>query len=102
MRTKTSENSQYGSYQDVVFTIFFWILGHFGTEIKFLSSKMTNIFLKAVAKFFFYIIPNFQHMNFRDRIGTGDFSMAVPVVYTVVYSAICIVLCSVLFSKREF
>jgi Cu-processing system permease protein len=86
----------------IVFTIFFWILGHFGTELKFLSSKINNIFLKIIAKIFFYITPNFQYLNFRDRIDIANFSLAVPIIYTVVYSFICIVLCSILFSKREF
>ncbi|MBN1384441.1 MAG: ABC transporter permease [Elusimicrobia bacterium] len=86
----------------IVFTIFFWILGHFGTELKFLSSKITNIFLKAIIKFFFYIIPNFQYLNFRDRIGTGEISLVIPIAYTLIYSAVCITLCSVLFSKKEF
>lgn len=86
----------------IVFTIFFWILGHFGTELKFLSSKITSVFLKAIVKFFFYIIPNFQYLNFRDRIGIGEVSLFIPIVYTAVYSAVCIALCSILFSKKEF
>ena len=86
----------------IVFTIFFWILGHFGTELKFLSSKITNIFLKILLKIFFYITPNFQFMNFRDRLDMGSFSLTMPVIYTVVYSGVCIILCSILFSRKEF
>ncbi|MEW6556659.1 MAG: ABC transporter permease [Elusimicrobiota bacterium] len=86
----------------IVFTIFFWILGHFSTELKFLSSKISNIFLKALAKLFFYIVPNFQYMNFRDYPDTSSLSLIVPVGYTVVYSIVCIILCMILFTKKEF
>ncbi|MDD5686840.1 MAG: ABC transporter permease subunit [Elusimicrobia bacterium] len=86
----------------IVFTIFFWILGHFGVELKFLASKISNIFIKVIVKFFFYIIPNFQYLNFRDRIDVGSMNLVVPVIYTVVYSTVCIILCSILFSKKEF
>lgn len=86
----------------IVFTIFFWILGHFGTEMKFLSSKITNVFLKILLKVFFYITPNFQFMNFRDFLESGNVSFTVPIIYTVVYSTVCIILCSILFSKKEF
>jgi len=86
----------------IVFTIFFWILGYLGTELKFLSSKIGNIFIKAILKFFFYIIPNFQYLNFRDRYENLSYSILVPVGYTLVYSTVCIILCAMLFSKKEF
>lgn len=86
----------------VVFTIFFWILGHFGTELRYLSSKISNIFVKAVLKLFFYIMPNFQYANFRDFASAADASLILPVAYTFFYSLVCICLSSVLFSKKEF
>lgn len=86
----------------IVFTIFFWILGYLGTELKFLSTKIGNIFLKAVIKFFFYVIPNFQYLNFRDRYENIDYLMVVPVTYTLIYSIVCLVLCAILFSRKEF
>ena len=86
----------------VVFTIFFWILGYLGCELKFLSSKIGNIFLKVIVKFFFYIIPNFQYLNFRDRYDNLNYAIFAPVAYTFVYSAVCIIICAVLFSEKEF
>jgi len=86
----------------VVFTIFFWILGHFGTELRYLSSKISNIFVKAVLKLFFYIMPNFQYANFRDFAYAADASLILPVAYTFFYSLVCICLSSLLFSKKEF
>ena len=86
----------------IVFTVFFWLLGHFGTELKFLSSKINNIFLKLIVEFFFYAMPNFQYMNFRDMPGTGGVSLTAAAAYTLVYSGICLTLCSLLFSKKEF
>jgi ABC-type transport system involved in multi-copper enzyme maturation permease subunit len=85
-----------------IFTVFFWMLGHFGTELRFLSSKISNLLLKAAVKFFFFVTPNFQYMNFRDRPETGAIAIAVPVIYTAVYSAICLALCTAMFSKKEF
>jgi len=86
----------------IVFTVFFWILGHFGTELKFLSAKINNVFLKVIASFFFYVMPNFQYINFRDSAEGSSMSLMVAIVYTTVYSGICLMLCSLLFSKKEF
>src|ERR1700687_3506445 len=50
----------------VTFTFFFWIMGHFSTEILFLARKTSQPLVLGVCKLFYYLFPNFQIMNIRD------------------------------------
>jgi ABC-type transport system involved in multi-copper enzyme maturation permease subunit len=94
----------------ISFTFFFWLLGHFTEELKFLGSKL-NIFWQYPAKFFFYLIPNFQYFNFRDRIQLGfplllkEANMnfiSLAILYALVYSTVCLFLTNLFLSRKEF
>jgi len=90
----------------LVFTIFFWVLGHFSMELKFLAGEIHKGYLKAVFKFVYYIVPHFQYMNARDLwVTVADkmtFYLVEGSVYTAVYSAFSLVLALLIFRKKEF
>lgn len=90
----------------LVFTFFFWIMGHFAIELKFLSGRLEDGALKSLFKFVYYLIPHFQYLNaqdvwisYSDRF--GNFA-AQGVLYTVLYSAAALALAVVTFRKKEF
>jgi ABC-type transport system involved in multi-copper enzyme maturation permease subunit len=88
----------------LVFTVFLWIAGHFGPEIKYLSDKMTSVPAKILLKVIYYLIPNLQYFNWRDFINAN-----VPVLdwlpaaflYGACYCAFFIVLSILLFRNKE-
>lgn len=88
----------------VSFTFFFWLLGHFTEELKFLGLHLNSIFLKYLVKFFYYLLPNFQYFNFRDHWGSGlNISFIfLALLYGLVYTTTCFLLTSLLFSRKEF
>ena len=90
----------------LVFTFFFWTLGHFAVELKFLAEKIQNGALKAFFKFIYYLIPHLQYMNARDLwISYQDRFTALSLqgtLYTVLYSAVALSLAYAAFRKKEF
>jgi len=89
----------------VVFTFFFWVLGHFAVEMKFLSERLTSFVSVLVMKIAYYIVPNLQYFNLRDQWELNQFTVrfiGFATLYAVVYSAVCISISAMLFNKKEF
>ena len=90
----------------LVFTFFFWTMGHFAVEMKFLSGKLADGLLKSLFKGIYYLIPHFQYLNARDVWISypdrfGQFA-AQGFIYTLAYSAASLALAFVVFRKKEF
>jgi Cu-processing system permease protein len=88
----------------VTFTFFFWIMGHFSTEILFMARKASQPLLIFVCKLFYYIFPNFQTMNIRDippEIYDPGWLWAAG-GYGLFYTGVCLSLTALLFRKKEF
>lgn len=94
----------------ISFTFFFWLLGHFTEELKFLGKRLSGL-EQYPAKMFFYLVPNFQYLNFRDRFSFDGFYLFkaqdvnfifLAIAYTLVYLIVCLILTNLLFSRREF
>lgn len=86
------------------FTFFFWIMGHFSTEILFLAKRTSKPALLVVCKFFYYLFPNFQTMNIRD-IPPELYSASwlwTAAGYGLFYTATCLLLTAFLFRRKEF
>ena len=88
----------------VTFTFFFWVMGHFSQEIRFLARKASQPLLTFACSAFYYIAPNFQIMNIRDftprLAGTGWLWPAAG--YGFSYTLVCLALSVLLFRKKEF
>lgn len=90
----------------VVFTFFFWVLGHFAMELKFLASQIQGEWTKGLFKGLYYLIPHFQFLNARDLwVSVGDRLPSFVfqgTAYTVLYSAAAFALAMAALKKKEF
>lgn len=89
----------------VAFTIFFWIAGHLGEEMRFLAGRISNPLLKILMKFTYYLIPNLHYFNLKDRLDQGIGPAAFwfwALGYGLLYIAVCLYLSTALFKKKEF
>jgi ABC-type transport system involved in multi-copper enzyme maturation permease subunit len=88
----------------VVFTFFFWVLGHFGSELRFLTEKSGEA-AGWVVRGFMVLVPNLQALNYKDVFHTADVSptaLAGPAAYALLYASACLCLSAALFSRKEF
>ncbi len=88
----------------VTFSFFFWIMGHFSTEVLFLARKTSQPLLVAVCDVFYYLSPNFQIMNIRDvppDLYRPGWLWAAG-GYGLTYTGACLLLTALLFRKKEF
>ncbi len=86
------------------FTFFFWLMGHFSTEILYLARKTSKPVVLIICKAFYYVFPNFQTMNIRDippDIYSSSWLWAAA-GYGLFYTAACLALTALLFRKKEF
>lgn len=89
----------------IVFTFFFWILGHFTVEIKFLSQRLESVVSITLMKIIYYIVPNLQFFNYRDQWELQTFSgkfIGISTIYAMVYISFCLGLSTFLFKRKEF
>lgn len=87
-----------------VFSILFWVLGHFREEIRYLAEK-SGQGAKLLADVFCAFLPNLSLLNARDVIELPGFGVT-PLVhgatYALLYTLACLALSSALFSRKEF
>ena len=90
----------------MVFSFFFWTLGHFAMELKFLSNEIQNQFSKWLIKGIYFLIPHFQYLNARDLwIAVSDRLSSFVIegsLYTLFYSSFLLALSFAIFRKKEF
>ncbi|OGR53654.1 MAG: hypothetical protein A3I11_08940 [Elusimicrobia bacterium RIFCSPLOWO2_02_FULL_39_32] len=90
----------------IAFTFFFWILGHFAMELKFLATSVSSEFSKLIFKGFYFLIPHFQYLNARDLWLTVLDRLPIFIVYgtlyTALYSSFALTLAILVFRKKEF
>ena len=89
----------------IAFTFFFWVMGHFSSEMRFLAEKSTRPVLTFLFQVFYYLAPNFQIMNLHDLpsaslAGTGWLWPAAG--YGISYTLACLAIVVLLFRKKEF
>ncbi len=92
------------SVVSVIFTVFFWVLGHFGSEISFLLQKAQNAAAASALKAILFVVPNLELLNYRDLFhipGLAARQLATAGGYAVLYAAACLALSVAIFSKKE-
>jgi ABC-type transport system involved in multi-copper enzyme maturation permease subunit len=88
----------------VSFTFFFWILGHFSSELRFLAHKAVPA-VRLFGNLFYYVTPNFQIMNLRDitpSAGAGSGWLWPIFGYGLSYTMATLAIVILLFRKKEF
>lgn len=89
----------------MAFSVFFWILGHFSSEMRFLAERSGNAALKTSITAFSHAAPDFAHFNFRDHwhgAQAGDAWLLWAGVYVAGYCAACLALSVQIFEQKEF
>lgn len=87
------------------FSVFFWMLGHFSAEMRFLARKSGNAPLGAAITAFSHAAPDFAHFNYRDawHAGVPDPGWALAAaVYALAYCGACLALAAQIFDQKEF
>lgn len=89
----------------MAFAVFFWVLGHFSSEMRFLAKKSGNSLLSAGLTAFSNIAPDFAHFNYRDAWHAGAPAAGWAFwagVYALAYCAACLALATQVFDQKEF
>lgn len=87
-----------------VFAILFWVMGHFGPEMRFLAEKSGGGAL-ALAGFVQTVIPNLTILNLRDALEvswSAPWPLLRAAAYAGLYTMACLALASGFFSRKEF
>jgi ABC-type transport system involved in multi-copper enzyme maturation permease subunit len=89
----------------MAFSVFFWILGHFSAEMRFVAEKSGNALLRTALLAVSHIAPDFAHFNYRDAWHAGMPSpgwIAAAALYALGYGAACLALAAQVFEQKEF
>jgi ABC-type transport system involved in multi-copper enzyme maturation permease subunit len=87
----------------VTFTFFFWVMGHFSQELRFLAHKSSQPVVLALCSVFSYIAPNFELMNLRDMPPAHSYAWLWPAAgYGFCYTTVALLLTILLFRRKEF
>jgi ABC-type transport system involved in multi-copper enzyme maturation permease subunit len=87
------------------FSVFFWVLGHFTTEMRFVAEKSGSPVLKTAILAFSHAAPDFARFNYRDAIhgaAPGAGWAAAAALYALAYAAACFALAAQVFEQKEF
>ncbi|MFP4467320.1 MAG: ABC transporter permease [Candidatus Goldiibacteriota bacterium] len=91
----------------VIYLFLVYVLGHITVHLKNIVDKLDSVLLKVLTDIMYYLVPNLQLFNFKDRITSGlggsDAGYAVFVVlYAVSYIAVMLVITGAVFKRKEF
>jgi ABC-type transport system involved in multi-copper enzyme maturation permease subunit len=96
----------------VLFTLFLWIIGHFGNDIKNFGELTKSASAEWLCGALYYVIPNFSNFQMLDGryvLQAAGYSqtanpsaIAGVVFYCVVYVALTLSLGVVIFRRRDF
>ena len=96
----------------VLFTLFLWIIGNFGNDLKNFGAELNSAALEWLCRVLYYAIPNFSNFYMLDGryvLQVAGYSqtanpMAVAgvVFYCTVYAALILSLSVVIFRRRDF
>ncbi|MBN2754051.1 MAG: ABC transporter permease subunit [Candidatus Goldbacteria bacterium] len=91
----------------VIFLFFVYILGHLTIHLKYLSENINNTAVNIVINIFYYLIPNLELFNLKDKIfsPSGLFSaqyLGLTLLYAALYSAATLMAAAYFFEKKEY
>ena len=87
----------------LTFTLFFWIMGHFSAELRYLAHRSHDPFILFISTIFYYIAPNFELMNLKDVPPLTHLGWLWPAAgYGFFYTASALALTMVIFRRKEF
>ena len=87
------------------FAVFFWILGHFSAEMRFVAEKSGNALMRTAILAFSHAAPDFARLNYRDAWHAGPPSLSWKIsaaLYVLGYTVACLALAAQVFEQKEF
>lgn len=87
------------------FSAFFWMLGHFSSEMRFLADRSGSAFLKTAIVAFSHAAPDFARFNYRDfwhQPAPGAEWLFWAAMYAAAYAGACLALSVQVFDQKEF
>jgi Cu-processing system permease protein len=91
----------------VIFLFFVYVLGHLTVHLKHMSMMMNSAAAKALIDAVFYIIPNMELFNLKDKVNSMSalFSaqfIGITTAYAALYVIVTLSLASLVFDRKEF
>ena len=96
----------------VLFTLFLWIIGHFGNDIKAFGELTKSVATRWLCGVLYYLIPNFSNFQLLDGryvLQADGYSQAATpwaaagvVFYCIVYATLIISFGIMIFQRRDF
>ncbi len=89
----------------MAFSVFFWILGHFSAEMRFVAEKSGNALLRSALLAFSWAAPDFAHFDHRNAWHARPVDprwMTAAAVYALAYAGACFALSVQVFEQKEF
>jgi len=96
----------------VLFTLFLWIIGHFGSDLKNFGELTKSPAAEWLCGVLYYVIPNFSNFQMLDGryvLQAAGYSQTVNplavagvVFYSIVYAVLVLSLGIMIFSRRDF
>lgn len=92
----------------MIFTFTLFLIGHLSHHLKYFSATSENIFLKWTMKVFYYLIPNLEYFNLKDKLYAIE-NISIPYgfvfkvfLYMLIYSATTLAIAIAVFDTKEF
>jgi Cu-processing system permease protein len=91
----------------IIFLFFIYVLGHLTVHLKNLTANVTNAAIKTAVDIIYYVVPNLELFNLKDKIygSEGLFSgpyLGLVLGYSALYIVITLIITSMIFEKKEF
>lgn len=89
----------------MAFASFFWVLGHFSSEMRFLAERSGSVLAKSALMGASYAAPDFARLNYRDfwHSGAPEVSWLLWAgLYVLAYCGACLALSTQVFEQKEF
>jgi ABC-type transport system involved in multi-copper enzyme maturation permease subunit len=89
-----------------IFTLAFYLIGHFAWGLETLITKIQSGFLKLLAQIFYTLLPDLENFNYKTEIvhhlPIPANAFFLSTLYGVVYTVFILALATFIFRKRDF
>ncbi|MDE2038531.1 MAG: hypothetical protein KGO96_03330 [Elusimicrobia bacterium] len=88
----------------MAFSVFFWVLGHFTPELRYIAERSGSGPLRGLILAFARAAPDFSRLDYAGarHAGTPAAWAAWAVLYVLAYGTACLALSAELFEQKEF
>lgn len=83
-----------------------YFIGHMAEDLYNLAHTSRSVGLRVVGKALYYVLPNFDRLDFKDRATylepTATAELVGSTVYALAYAAIALTIATAIFDRRDF